>query len=202
MKRQIIGLAGLIGSGKNTAADHLVKKHGFTQLSFAGAVKDSLSVIFHWDRSLLEGNTIESRQWRETVDSYWEKKLGIKNFSPRMAMQVIGTDVLRDNFHPYIWVYSLEKKMIDLSGNLIISDCRFPNEIGMLRANGASIVRIARGEDPQWYSVAKHYPEKMISLYPDVPVSEWSWAQIDFDRTIDNTSTIDNFLRQVDELVE
>lgn len=201
MKKQIIGLSGLIGSGKNTAAAHLEKSHGFVQLSFAEAVKDCLSVIFHWDRNLLEGDTIESRQWREKVDPYWEKKLKIPGFSPRMAMQRIATDLFRDKFNDFFWIYSLEKRMLAIDKNIVISDCRFPNEIAMLRSNGASIVRIARGSDPQWYGVAKHYPEKMKSLYPEVHASEWSWAQVDFDTVIDNTSTIEDFLKRIDQLV-
>ena len=111
MMRKIIGFAGLIGSGKNTAAAYLIEQHGYIGLSFAGAVKDCLSVIFHWDRELLEGNTQESRRWRETVDSYWTKKLEIPYFTPRYAMQNVGTDLFRNKFNDNFWVYSLEKKI-------------------------------------------------------------------------------------------
>ena len=67
----IVGLVGFIGAGKGTVADILVEKHGFIKESFANSVKDSVSVIFGWDRSSLEGDTPESRRWREQPDEFW-----------------------------------------------------------------------------------------------------------------------------------
>lgn len=72
----IVGLVGFIGSGKGTVADIMTTEHGFSKESFAGGVKDAASVIFGWDRKLLEGDTEESRAWRETPDEYWSEKLG------------------------------------------------------------------------------------------------------------------------------
>jgi len=46
----IIGVVGFIGSGKGTAADVLVEKHGFVKLTFADAVKDANAGIFGWQR--------------------------------------------------------------------------------------------------------------------------------------------------------
>jgi ferredoxin len=60
----IIGICGLIGSGKGTVADVLVDQ-GFTKVSFADKLKDGVSTIFGWNRAMLEGDTDESRQWRE-----------------------------------------------------------------------------------------------------------------------------------------
>ena len=72
----IIGLIGFIGSGKGTAADILVKNHYFNKLSFADAVKDATSAIFGWPRHLLEGDTDESRAWREQKDERWSERVG------------------------------------------------------------------------------------------------------------------------------
>ena len=66
----IVGICGLIGSGKGTVADILVEQ-GFTKVSFADKLKDGVSTIFGWDRSLLEGDTDESRDWREQADEFW-----------------------------------------------------------------------------------------------------------------------------------
>ena len=44
----IIGITGLISSGKDTAADYLIRFHGFKKLSYAGPLKDCVSAIFGW----------------------------------------------------------------------------------------------------------------------------------------------------------
>ena len=41
----IIGICGLIGSGKDTIADYLIRKHNFQKISFADKLKDSVSVM-------------------------------------------------------------------------------------------------------------------------------------------------------------
>ena len=73
----IIGFVGLIGSGKDTAADYLVNNRGFKRDSFAAPLKDAVANVFGWDRQLLEGATAESRHWREQTDLWWASRLGI-----------------------------------------------------------------------------------------------------------------------------
>ena len=65
----IIGICGLIGSGKDTIADYLVTNYNFKKLSFADKLKDSVATMFDWDRDLLDGKTDESRAWREKEDA-------------------------------------------------------------------------------------------------------------------------------------
>ena len=65
----IIGIVGLIGSGKDTMADYLVNVHGFRRDSFAATLKDAVSAVFGWDRDMLEGRSRSSRAWREQPDT-------------------------------------------------------------------------------------------------------------------------------------
>ena len=95
----LIGFVGFIGGGKGSAADYLVTRHGYNKESFANSVKDSVGAVFGWDRQMLEGDTVQSRAWREQPDAFWSDKLG-KPFSPRMALQLMGTEAGRDVFHP------------------------------------------------------------------------------------------------------
>ena len=79
----IVGICGLIGSGKGTVADILVEQ-GFTKVSFADKLKDGVATIFGWDRAMLEGDTNESREWREQVDEFWTKETG-RTITPRVG---------------------------------------------------------------------------------------------------------------------
>ena len=55
----LVGVVGLIGSGKDTVSERLVQKHNFKKDSFAKSLKDAVANIFNWDRELLEGDTKE-----------------------------------------------------------------------------------------------------------------------------------------------
>ena len=65
----IIGICGLIGSGKDTTADYLVNVHQYRRDSYASTLKDVVSAVFGWPRDMLEGRTKHSREWREQVDA-------------------------------------------------------------------------------------------------------------------------------------
>jgi hypothetical protein len=102
----LIGLVGLIGSGKDTVAERLVTDHGFKRDSFAKSLKDAVGNIFGWDRLMLEGQTTESRAWREQPDAFWSEKFG-RPITPRWVLQHFGTEVMRGNMLDSIWVDSL-----------------------------------------------------------------------------------------------
>lgn len=72
----VVGICGLIGNGKGTVGDILVKERGFQKLSFADKLKDAVAVMFDWDREMLEGITDESRAWREQPDEFWTAETG------------------------------------------------------------------------------------------------------------------------------
>lgn len=198
----IIGICGLIGSGKDTIADYLVTFHGFRRESFAGSLKDAISDIFGWDRVLLEGRTREAREWREQVDPWWAERLGIPSLTPRWILQYWGTEVGRQGFHDDIWVASLENKLRSSRDNIVISDCRFPNEISAIRRSGGIIVRVVRGPDPEWWQFAQEQNQHMTATYPDVHASEWSWANQTFDTVIDNNGTITELYDRLSGLVQ
>jgi hypothetical protein len=194
----IIGVVGFIGSGKGTAADILVNKHNFHKLSFADTVKDATAAIFGWPRTLLEGDTEESRNWRETKDEWWSNRLGY-DMSPRLALQLMGTEAGRDVFHPDLWIHSLERKM-EMYPNVVIADVRFPNEIKFIQSKGGFVVRVKRGPDPEWYDTAhaannptfNHAPEAadlMVDQYK-IHYSEWAWIGSVMDYHLTNEGAI------------
>lgn len=197
----ILGICGLINSGKDTAADYLVNFHGFRRDSFAATLKDAVAAIFGWDRSLLEGRTKSAREWREQVDPWWSNKLGMPDLTPRLILQLWGTEVCREGFHNDIWIASLENKLKKTTDNVVISDCRFSNEIDAIRNAGGRVIRIVRGPEPEWFSTARLYPEKMSSLWPNIHASEYSWARTQFDAIIENNSSIEDLYSELKNLV-
>ena len=221
----IVGLTGLIGSGKDTVADFLIKEHGFIQLSFAEGVKDALSVIFGWDREMLEGKTKEHREARNVVDEWWAKELCIPNFTPRLGMTTFGTDIMRKHFDDDIWVLNIKNKIQKLQEkdpniNIVISDARYRNELCMLRSIDAVLFEISRGEKPAWWTSAigynqcnndferflyrlflKMFKSKNNIFTENIHSSEYDWIGFDFDNTLFNNKTIEDLTKQVGLLI-
>lgn len=197
----IIGVCGLIGSGKDTIADYLVNVHQFRRDSFAASLKDAVSAVFGWERELLEGRTRHSREWREQVDPWWAQRLGIADLTPRWVLQNWGTEVCRRGFHEDIWVASVENKIRRSQDDIVISDCRFPNEVAALRRSGGHVIQVIRGNTPEWWPTAVTNPDLMGQLHPQVHYSEWAWAGTNFDRVIPNHGTLDELYAGINDLV-
>lgn len=204
----IIGICGFIGSGKDTAANYLVGWHGFRRDSFAGALKDAVAHVFGWDRELLEGSTPESRAWREQVDPWWAERLNMPHLTPRWVLQFWGTEVCRAGFHDDIWIAALENRLRQRTGHTVISDVRFPNEVGAIRNAGGRIIWIKRGPDPEWCrTLIEMRQNSTLGICTDymqqfnVHASEWSWVGTRFDAEIDNNGTVEQLYSQLKSLV-
>lgn len=213
----LISISGLKGSGKDTIAEFLVKEKGYIQLSFASALKDILAILFNWDRNVLEGKTKEDRVKREEIDLYWSNKLGIENFNMRTAMTHIGTEIFRNCFNENIWMYHLEKRILDIlekdpNANIVVSDTRFVNEIEALKALGAKTILVKRGNDPEWYQSALMYNtrtnkqkarEEILNSFQqnifslNIHQSEWDLVGYEFDTIIINSGTIEKLKKSV-----
>jgi hypothetical protein len=208
----IIGFVGFIGSGKDTAADYLVNFHGFRRDSFANTLKDAVAAVFGWDRILLEGRTNEARDWREQVDTWWADRLKMPNLTPRLMLQLWGTEVCRNGFHDDIWIASLENKMRKTKDNIVISDVRFPNEINAIHNAGGIVVRVKRGPEPEWFQDAVNAnagPQNMSWLISKtkleklgIHASETSWVGGKIDIEVDNNDSMDHLFEQLKSLVE
>lgn len=207
----IIGVSGFIGSGKDTIADYLITFKGFKRMSYAGPLKDAVAAIFGWERDLLEGTTKYSREWRDQVDTWWADRLEIKHLTPRWVLQQWGTEVGRRSFHDDIWIASIEHKLLTAKDDIVISDCRFPNELKSVKKMGGITIRVSRGENPVWYDAAieyskgyysQGYTEAMKTLESfNVHASEYSSVGLDYDYHVENNGTIDELHRKVDLII-
>lgn len=209
----LIGITGLIGSGKDTIAGHLVENYSYERYSWATPLKDMTSIVFGWDRDMLEGKTLEQRAQREQVDPWWDRKLNKYGVvSPRWALQFIGTEVMRNTLHPDIWVLAGMHRIAGKK-NVVISDTRFPNEIKAIREMNGVIWNVRRGPNPEWYDDLTEWKDKnknnpravlhyyMEEKWPTVHASEYSWHGTEFDAILDNNGSIDDLKHKIDLII-
>jgi len=207
---RIIAVAGLIGSGKDTVADYLCTFHGFKRLSFASSLKDAVSSVFGWDREMLEGSTKSSREWREQVDPWWAERLNMPNLTPRHILQQWGTEVLRNHFHDDIWIASVENKLRTAQDDIVITDCRFRNELTAIKRVGGITMRVNRGPNPSWYDTAVQYNkgaelhELLLAELNDsgVHASEYSSVGLEYDHQIDNNGDLLQLYDRINKVID
>jgi len=207
----IVGIVGLIGSGKDTIAQMMLNAaEDGVKDSFAASLKDMTAAVFGWDRAMLEGDTIHNRMMREQVDSYWSVKLGRPNVTPRWALQYIGTEVMRNNLSETIWLDSFGSRQAKRDPNqlVVVSDARFRNELNLIKNCGGKLIWVQRGELPEWYEYAaeanktnnmEHFDEG--GKFDYVHASERDWAGYNmFDMIIKNDSTLDDLKGKVNNI--
>lgn len=154
-----------------------------TQDSFAAPIKDVVASLFGWSRTALEGDTPESRAWREMADPWWAERLGIAGLTPRWALQRVGTEAMRQGVHADVWVAAMERRLQLAEGRVVVSDVRFANEAAAIRAAGGVLVRVVR----PGCEAAGH-------------ASETSTADVCEDVLLCNDGTLEQLLERVDEL--
>lgn len=171
--KKIVAITGLKGSGKDEVAKVLIKNFGYKKVAFADLLKDITAQIYGWPREGLEGTTPAWRKWRETIDEHW-------GISPRCALQKIGTDLIRNQLDQDLWA----KRLIQIikqskHKKFVITDCRFPNEINILKDSGFDVHfwRIERGERPRWWKRAEYENKAKLKLPLGRPPKYVNWAK-------------------------
>ncbi|WP_291732376.1 hypothetical protein [Leisingera sp. F5] len=127
---RVIGLCGLAGSGKTTAAEFL-EGLGYIRIAFADPLKAMLRALMasagvpeDYAERMLAGDLKEA----EIVD------LGGR--SPRYAMQTLGTEWGRNLMHPDFWVEIAMRRardILDAGGRVVFEDVRMANEAAAVR---------------------------------------------------------------------
>lgn len=202
--QKVIAITGLKGSGKDTIAS-IICKHdkSFKTIAFADRLKDVCALLFNWEREMLSGRFVESREWREKPDEFWTKELGVE-FTPRRALTSVGTDIIRGTIFNNIWDIIVKKEILDNPNiNFVITDCRFANEIRMIKNLNGTIVQVERGEKPSWWSIAEKYNlgelgiEEPVEL-KSIHASEKDWIGINNPEHIFyNNGTLDDLEKEI-----
>lgn len=181
----LLGLVGKAGCGKDTFADELVNGSGWVKVAFADALKqiciDYLGCSYN-DVYTQEGKMMRNEEW------------GMTN---REILQRLGTEAMRNGFHPDVWVKILKlrvQKLLDEGNKVIVTDCRFENEVEMVLGLGGIIVEIKR-DDAQSNLTAseqKHISEKPLD-------SKYTTFTIENNGTI--ADMMDKFFHRMEEFL-
>jgi len=133
----IIALTGLKQSGKSTVAKHLQEKYGFIRINFKDALLQELKTYFP------DFLSAEASYHACTIDELLEKKPG----HIRQLLQNFGTELRRNedkNYWTRNWNYKVEYEKRTTNRNIVVDDCRFLNEAGIVKADGGVIVRVIK----------------------------------------------------------
>jgi hypothetical protein len=161
--------------------------------------------IVHWYKDN-KGRKFLTKTASEAANHPDRAVVGQDMLTPRLLLQLLGTEAGRQIIHPNIWVNALfadYKKIAynwDCDGNTtvegypnwIITDVRFPNEAKAIKDRGGILIRINR---PQ-------YLDNGLVIRKDEHLSETALDDYDgFDYVIENnSSSIADLVEQVKQL--
>lgn len=149
----VIGISGLARSGKDTVGNYLVEVYGFKRIGFADSLKESCRHIFNFNDAQLYG------ELKEVVDPYW-------GFTPRFALQKVGTECMRNVFDKDIWIKSVANKVLsEPQTNWVLTDVRFENEAQAIKDWGGKLVKIERPLAGASGGIAQHPSETSLQNY-------------------------------------
>jgi hypothetical protein len=172
MKPHLIALCGFAGAGKDTVADLLVTHAGFRKLAFADALKAELELAFNVEPAVFIRPEYKSQPMRElaltrcTDRAYIDAALryGVEHWkgtlpyptseelahprTPRETMQLWGTQYRRAH-DPDYWTSIVGRRISYYRAELrqmrvVVTDCRYDNEVDSLRGIGANLWQIKR----------------------------------------------------------
>jgi hypothetical protein len=182
----ILGLSGYARSGKDEVAKVLTEEYGYIRVAFADKLRDMLyalnPTVLHdpakrrldFDKPhMYVQDVIEKYGW----DGYKESPYGAEI---RRLLQRLGTEAGRQTLWDSIWIDAALTGLPE-DANVVVTDCRFPNEAQAVKDRGGDVMRISRlGNGP----ANQHASE--LSL------DDW-----DFDFQLKNAGTLEDFQEEV-----
>lgn len=155
---KLVAITGKRGHGKDTAAHALAEHGGFVHMHFADPLREIVHIAY--------GITME-----EMMDPILKEKVldRYPHLSPRHVLTHVGTESFR-HFIDDTWVRALERRSKEYD-KVVISDLRFLNEEKMLKANGATIIRVVNPRRNDTDAVSQHRSEtEMDDIIPHITI--------------------------------
>lgn len=134
--RKLVALHGLPGVGKDTMADLLVAREGYTKLAFADSLYEEVSTVLGYDVATLRErvNKTEPQDrfaiFHSNDPAYRQYLVGIcgedvmQPRTTRYHMERYGTDFCRHIGDPLRWVTRTVAKIEEVRGAVVVPDLR------------------------------------------------------------------------------
>jgi hypothetical protein len=175
----LIGLCGYAQVGKDTVAGFL-KTQGWTRVAFADALRDVLYAL----NPIVQGGSYFERV-QDLVDRHGWDKAKVDYQEIRQLLQRLGTEAGRDTLGENVWVRIGEDKIEAANGPVVVTDCRFPNEVQLIKRRKGTLIWIER---PGTGAANAH-------------ASEHSVTRDDCDIVLNNNGTFEDLYRKIDKFV-
>jgi len=229
----VVGISGKMGSGKDLLYNILcdLSNIDFENKKFAYPIKRVVSILLGCDVNQLEDREFKEKPLGKDWIVHWYKDNKGRKFltrtaseavnhpdraiagqdmlTPRILLQLLGTEAGRNIIHPNIWVNALfadYKKIAynwDCDGNTtvkgypnwIITDVRFTNEAKAIKDRGGIVIRVNR----TYYTEDKKYimGHDPFETHPsETALDDYN----DFDYVIENDGTIQDLIDKVKAL--
>lgn len=195
-KIPLVGLCGFARSGKDTVAQHMVSQ-GWTRVAFADKLRDMLYAlnpiialdtheVFQMGFEDPVAKVEEGIRLRTIVDNETWDEAKVNHVEIRQLLQRLGTEAGRECVDDNLWVSLAEEKIESAGGPVVVADCRFPNEVQMVRRRGGTLIWIER--------------EGVGAV--NAHASEHSIMENDCDYTIWNSGTLETLYESVETILD
>jgi hypothetical protein len=198
----IIAFSGAKFAGKDTAAEALIRSHGFKRIGLADKLKDICGQVFDIPREDMDNPSKKESQFKKELllteehittllqrthsdgfDFNYEKthEQVCKNFlgknltSIRDVLQTVGTDICRTHIKDDIWLAYVHDTIKNFNGDVVITDARFRNERDFLQELGATLILVKR---PGFEGKDTHISENQLGDENDYDVVVTNSASI------------------------
>ena len=210
----------------------------FINKKFADKLKDNLCSLLGCTRIQLEDREFKEKELPEQW-WYWYMKLDggygtimldyltttkeqlsmyeglvLVKPTPRLLLQLLGTEAGRNIIHPNVWVNALfadyrngeiienkEHFVLKPVDNWVITDMRFPNELSAVKKKEGITIRVNRLTENQRLQLTKVRAGRINNITKEIikneHPSETALDNATFDYVIDNNGTIEELIQKV-----
>ena len=172
--KNVVMLVGAAGSGKDTAAEAIMKAiPSCADVKFASVLKQTCCLLFGWDLHKLT-HDLEYKQEEAFYPDGEPVRLTEDGrvMTRRDLMQYLGTDLFRNQVRDDIWVRSAIAEMERIEARngpptlWVLTDTRFQNEFDLMESEADNLLVIQLQREDHEIEEASHESEQGWKHFP------------------------------------